>query len=436
MLNFLIFLKSFPKNKYKDLPMALALVFSAVTQCKKVYDVSNNIRKVPEEAYYLWQQLDALEPIVVVASQLNTHEATWRVVNKSLEAVYEVVVQCDVLLTRSEPDGRPTEAESWSEWWSTVPRRATERVSRVALIPKLTQRLHVVVSLLQAALSAALLVQREREMTLRLAASDGSSASATSRQWKWPVPSIERARRIFHLFEGGRLEVCGNQYQLGQGVLFSRKDGAAKNCLGSVALILRRKVRDATSTPPLYGYEMLFVNAADIGEMIASQTDATEMDGGNSTLAAARLVQAGGHSGRAPPKIEAVVDFYASGHMWKTSCVTADFVGNADVNNGPTITFRKFASVSGGSASALCLFEVQSFTSCFLPSQLCHFPSSSESYHHVTLEVAHLLSIFCAAIAAKASVGQVDAALPVVVDAESSTAERDELETFLSAKFI
>ncbi|CUF71248.1 Hypothetical protein, putative, partial [Bodo saltans] len=277
--------------------MAFSLVFSAVAQCKKVYDVANNIRKVPEEAYILWQQLDALEPIVRVAQRLNTREASWEVVNKALEVVYEVVAQCDVLLTRSEPDGRPTESESWEEWWATVPKKATEQVSRIKLIPKLQLRLNSAVGLLQGSLSAALLLQREPD---KVAEHNEDKKKDHS---DFCVPAFIRARRIIHLFEGGRLDCCGNQYQIGKGVLYERKKSQEKsrNCLGNVGVVLRR--------PSLDTYELLFLNAEALEESIASQSQQPQTPGADAVMAASRLLAAAGQKTQAPPKIEAVVRF-------------------------------------------------------------------------------------------------------------------------------
>lgn len=406
--------------------MSLALLFTAVAQCKKVYDVANNVRKVPEEAYVLWQQLDALQPVVTIATRLNTQESTWSLVNKALEVVYEAVVQCDVLLTRSEPDGRPTESESWEEWWASVPQRTTDRVTRVGLIPKLQQRLHMAVTLLQAALSATLLVQRESH----------AMTSSSSPQWRWPLSAVARARKILHLFEAGRLEDAGNQYQLGQGVLYASpsngsKKKAGRTCLGSVAVILRKLPRasdrptEETREAVPVGYELLFVNAAAIAEAIASQQQSS--DAANGVVASSRLVD--NANAAVPPKIEGAVMFGSGGSLWKVSCSGRALSSDAPLALG-LVESQGDADSTKPAASA---YEVREFSSCVVPSQVCYFPSSSETYHHVTLEVAHLLLIFCASLG-HLSKSQIDAVLPFVVDEGDSCADSDRssLEAFLS----
>lgn len=400
-----------PQVKINFDAMAFSVVFAAVAQCKKVYDVANNVRKVPEEAYVLWQQLDALEPIVRVAIRLNTHEATWVPINKALELIHEVVAQCGVLLARADPDGRPTETESWDEWWNAAPQRATERISRIGLIPKMQSRLQAAVGLLQAALSASIVVQNETlyKNSLTTTSPEGPALSTSA---------LIRARKILHLFEGGRLDACGTQYQLGTALLYtSTANSKARTSLGRVALVLRRTqvVGAVKATPPSFVYELLFLNADALADTIAAQ-QATGVDG---VMASSRLLS---NVAAPSPKIEAVLQFAARQVVHVNS--PKQKIGPAD---GALLRVHN--------ASDNTTFDLEAFASCCIPSQLCYFPSSSETYRHVTIEVAQSLLLFCAAMA-HTDKQQIDAALPTIVDegddAETQEKDRATVEAFLS----
>lgn len=388
--------------------MQLGLIFSAAAQCKKAYDTFKNVRQVPEEAYFLWQLLDAIQPTFAIAAGLNSNEDTWSVVNKSLEVVHEVVVLCDVLLARADPDGRPTDADSWEGWWATsIPGQAKDNVTRVALIPKLTMKLQAALAALHASLSAATLI----EQRLHFAAAGGGGHSR--QKGKWNYTAAARARAIMHLFESDRLAAFGDQYQLGLGRLFRSSKGVSgaattggeRVCLGDVCVILRRAVAPSKEKPSECVYELLFVNADDVARGIELQ------QGSGSALAAARLTTT--TSKATPPKIEASVR-----------------LSNPEASIGVSRTYLRSSTTTSlhlrcGSDSFLL-----EYTSCVVPSQCCYFPSADETYHHVTSEVAQLLMVYTLAVGLQKKASQIDALLPVVPDVGNADfdSERDERE--------
>jgi hypothetical protein len=167
---------------------------------------------------------------------------------------------------------------------------------------------------------------------------------------------------------------------------------------------------DKQKALPRHRYEVVFVNSEALEVSIAaqrqqSQSSTTQLSGADSVMAASRLV--GGQ--RPPPTIEGVVSFDA-GTTRVTTKLTKRHCG---------FGLRPVSTLQITCPMNACTFDVASFTSCTVPSQLCYFPSSSEAYEHVTIEVAQMLLLFCALLG-DTQQHQIDEVLPAVLDVEDS----------------
>ena len=224
--------------------MQFGAIFSAVGACKKAVDFVKDVQKVPEDAIFLWKLVDSLEAPVMLAVQLMGREATLPFVSSVLDLTHDVLFACEVLLVRADPEGRPYEPDSWQAWWSQVPSRTKDDLSRMKLLPRVTSRL----SDTAAALQAALLTTQMRVLSMGPQALVGSHPLRAEDA----LSSYEGARRVLHLFEMGRLPESSATYQLWVGRVSEKGRVLSFNAV----VLLRRNSSG--------GYELVVVEGADV----------------------------------------------------------------------------------------------------------------------------------------------------------------------------
>lgn len=370
--------------------MQFSAIFSAVSGCKKAYDAVSNLRKTPEEAYILWQMLDAIEPAVTVASRLQGRYETCAQVRATMSFVHETIHLCDTILTRDEPNGRPYEADSWSEWWESVPSKAKESLTRLQIVPKLTQRVVHCVSLLQLAITSA-------------TALSGPGRPLGAQSFQLLSGAVEDSRKIFHLFEAGRLDNFFDrqcpQYQLAGGKL-GKTDGSLVS--QHAALILRRTVQGS--------YELLFMDA----EAIASLREQSN----ESTATGAKTV--------VPQAAKAVTPLEVLN--------PSDWTTPVQRNVKQTTIQYMFPSAPSSSSSSPELKWVFTFNACTVPGQYCYFPNGNETYVDVTAEVLDVVLASCRALCRSKGTPQVDRVVPLFTD-DADTAERQTMMAFMREHF-
>eukprot|EP00744_Colponema_vietnamica_P023224 GILI01033546.1.p1 GENE.GILI01033546.1~~GILI01033546.1.p1 ORF type:complete len:391 (+),score=2.79 GILI01033546.1:34-1173(+) len=341
--------------------MQFGAFFSAVGACKKASDVVKDVGGVPDQAIYLWKLVDALQPPLRLASVLQSRSKTSELVSPALALCHEVLASCEVVLVRSEPDGRPFEAESWSEWWSRVPLQTKESISRVQLLPQLINKVQQCACVLQLALTTAQM----------------HCGAACDGLWPFELASVDglhAARSILQLFEMGRLRPPTNSkktpkgsrsnlYQLGQGRLFKGDDLLSVNC----AVLLEMNLVSSVCHYTLHFVEVEALNElrqnesrfSDSYTVLQQTTDESE----DLVDVERRIVR---------PSLSILLDDKQNVKAEINRSATGNF-GNTTRQIQLTIRAKK------------AQYRVE-FLACSVPGQFCWFPLGNEVHYTVTAE--------------------------------------------------
>ena len=398
--------------------MQFGAFFSAVGACKKAADVIKDVNGVPDNALHLWRLCDSLQPSLSLLMALNSRSLTCEASAPALAFAHEVLSACEVVLVRSQPDGRPFEAESWAEWWSKVPANTRDSICRVQLLPQLIAKVVQCVAVLQLALQSC----------SALASCVGGAASVGLHK-PLASPSFEglvSARRILHLLEMGRLDAsvpAGDKgyeslYQLGQGRVFNGSRLVGTNC---AFILARTRVYKGLRVPKY------FVQIVDVDDLSALRG----VDGGaeNSRHTTGYTIIDGPTEGDEPPSDgdddrsdgEGSARFVRALRTVPIVPKTRSVCAVGVVSEGSVVdSYSKGSPSASGWARRKVILSIASsaansllleFQSCSVAGQFCYFPLGNESYQTVTAEtfVAILFLISTMSGAAK---GQVDEIWP------------------------
>jgi hypothetical protein len=363
--------------------MSIGLLFSAATGCKKALDFINNVKGAPDEAVHLWRFVDAIQAPLSLCIRLQNRSLTYPLVQPAILMTQETLLLVNQLLqadSEDPEDSRPNGKESWGRWWKRVPSEAKENIERMNLVPKYRAKLQECLVAMQAALQTV-------QMTFAHLASTGTLGGLQPLVFEFRA--YERAKRIVELFEMGRLETCGNQYQLCGGALATTLpegkrmlEGLGK---GKASPPPKRTPAGALDAVPDSSWEVL----TDIGAVVLRQKETEKvyelvfLDAENADEEDDDDEK--GHSPAKGAKEKAVTltpigVFPLSGGLLGKSTVSEELlqVGATKVaGSGIQVNLNNEWRIG--------------FTSCSRADEFCDFPSGSEAYFPVTIEVFQAL---------------------------------------------